>query len=69
MPVKNDQELKRKITDRWKIIAAAVEHQLDTDAAMAFAQLEYIFEEAGLLIKKRQPYKSRKTKTEIGTPQ
>jgi hypothetical protein len=60
MPVKNDQELKRKITDRWKIIRFCAVGHLDVEVVKAFAQLEYILEKAGLLAQTRERRKNRK---------
>jgi len=48
-----DKELKRKITERWKILACGIA-QLDVAEMTAFAQLDYILSEAGLLARPRK---------------
>jgi len=51
-----DKELKRKITARWYILAGAV--WAGSQEAAAFAQLEYILIEAGLLARQRKRRKN-----------
>lgn len=49
-------DLKRQITPRWNILAGEVRGQR---AVTAFAQLEYILAEAGLLGRRRNRKKSQ----------
>jgi hypothetical protein len=47
------QKLKRKISERWEVLVAG-RAQLDATQAAALAQLEYILQEAGLLVQHRR---------------
>jgi hypothetical protein len=58
----NDPALKRKISERWNIISRGQRHNPFPTGreSTAFAQLEYILIEAGLLAQRRAPRRERK---------